>query len=40
MSDYQEFLKRKTRVNVPTGIQNVHELNPNMFDFQKDEDVI
>jgi hypothetical protein len=34
--DYQEFLKRKKTEDVPTGIQKIPELNPMLFDFQKD----
>ncbi len=33
---YLNFLESKTRVNVPTGIDNEVDINPKLFDFQKD----
>ncbi len=34
--DYSEFLENKKMVDVPTGLSEVPELNPMLFDFQKD----
>jgi hypothetical protein len=34
--DYQSFLKQKSIVDVPTGIDNPPPLNSNLFDFQSD----
>lgn len=34
--DYQEFLKRKKIVDAPTGLKDIPELNPMLFDFQRD----
>lgn len=34
--EYSEFLARKKIIDKPTGIENIPELNPMLFDFQKD----
>ncbi len=34
--DYSEFLENKKMVDVPTGLSEIPELNPMLFDFQKD----
>lgn len=34
--DYSEFLSKKAVVDKPTGLASVPELNPMLFDFQKD----
>lgn len=33
---YQEFLRRKALVDVPTGLSDVDDINPALFDFQRD----
>ncbi len=34
--NYTTFLESKTEVDVPTGLDHIPELNPMLFDFQKD----
>ena len=34
--NYSEFLEQKKIVDVPTGLSDIPELNPMLFDFQKD----
>ena len=36
MSEYQEFLKRKATSDPATGLKEVPQLNPALFDFQRD----
>lgn len=36
MSEYHEFLRSKQVVDLPTGLDEVPELNPMLFDFQRD----
>ena len=36
MKSYQEFLEIKKIIDVPTGLKEIPELNPMLFDFQKD----
>jgi len=36
MNSYEEFLKKKKIIEVPTGIKEVPDLNPILFDYQKD----
>lgn len=34
--EYKEFLKQKKIVEMPTGVNDIQEINPMLFDFQKD----
>ena len=34
--NYAEFLKKKEIVDIPTGINTGFNINPMLFDFQKD----
>lgn len=34
--DYQEFVAKKLSVEVETGLSEIHDINPMLFDFQKD----
>jgi hypothetical protein len=34
--EYQEFLKTKSRIDVPTGLPTIPPINSNAFDFQRD----
>lgn len=36
MNDYEEFLKHKKIIDLPTGLNNIPELNSMLFDFQRD----
>lgn len=36
MGDYAEFLRKKAIVDKPTGLTDIPELNPMLFDFQRD----
>lgn len=36
MTEYSEFIKRKAMVDVPTGLSNVGNLNPMLFEHQAD----
>ena len=36
MNQYVEFLERKSRSDVPTGLSEIPELNAALFPFQRD----